>query len=87
MSLLKYDPSGAFFDHGGTTGLELASLGPQLEAARAEVLADADHPEHAELLEWAGPVDPEAFDAKHVGHGVECSLEPSGKILRGPWDR
>ncbi|MEM6674721.1 MAG: plasmid pRiA4b ORF-3 family protein [Planctomycetota bacterium] len=52
-----------------------------------EVLADVDHPEHAELLEWAGPVDPEAFDAKHVGHGVECSLEPSGKILRGPWDR
>ena len=42
MSLLKYDPSGAYFDHGGTSAEELAAIAPQLNAARAEVLADAD---------------------------------------------
>ncbi|MEO1498532.1 MAG: glucose-6-phosphate isomerase [Planctomycetota bacterium] len=42
MTLIKYDPHGAYLDHHGTTGLEIAHLGPQLEAARAEVLADAE---------------------------------------------
>jgi glucose-6-phosphate isomerase len=42
MSLLKYDPSGAFFEHGGTSQADLDALAPQLEAARAEVLADAE---------------------------------------------
>ena len=29
----------------------------------AEALADPKHEQHAELLEWQGPFDPEAFDA------------------------
>jgi len=31
-----------------------------------EALADPKHEEHEELLEWRGPFDPEAFDAKKV---------------------
>lgn len=42
MPLLKYDPSGAFFENGGTSQLALDDLAPELEAARAEVLADAE---------------------------------------------
>ncbi|MEQ8847960.1 glucose-6-phosphate isomerase [Botrimarina sp.] len=42
MALLKYDPSGALFDHGGTSPIELDAIAPRLESARAEVLADAD---------------------------------------------
>lgn len=42
MSLLKYDPSAALFENGGTSQAELDALAPRLESARAEVLADAD---------------------------------------------
>ncbi|QDT69665.1 Glucose-6-phosphate isomerase [Planctomycetes bacterium MalM25] len=42
MSLLKYDPSAALFEQGGTSQAELDALAPRLESARAEVLADAD---------------------------------------------
>lgn len=59
MSLLKYDPSAAFFDQGGTSQAELDALAPRLESARAEVLADADL--------WAAgadvPADKEPLDA------------------------
>ncbi|MEO0530780.1 MAG: glucose-6-phosphate isomerase, partial [Planctomycetota bacterium] len=42
MTLLKYDPAGAFFDHGGTSQAELDAIRPRLESARAEVMADAE---------------------------------------------
>ena len=31
-----------------------------------EAIADPKHERHKELLEWSGPFDPEAFDAKAV---------------------
>lgn len=59
MSLLKYDPSAALFDQGGTSQEELDAIAPRLESARAEVLADADL--------WAAgadvPADKEPLDA------------------------
>ncbi len=59
MSLLKYDPSAALFDNGGTSQAELDAIAPRLESARAEVMADADL--------WAAgaevPADKEPLDA------------------------
>lgn len=59
MTLIKYDPHGAYLEQGGASGLEIAALGPQLESARAEVLADADM--------WASgaavPADKQPLDA------------------------
>ncbi len=40
--MLKYDPTAAYFDNGGTSAEALSELAPQLETARAEVMADAD---------------------------------------------
>jgi glucose-6-phosphate isomerase len=40
-SLLRYNPSGAYFDNGGTSAAALAALAPELNAARDEVQADA----------------------------------------------
>jgi glucose-6-phosphate isomerase len=40
MTLIKYDPAGVFMQPGGITIADLNSLGPRLEAARAEVLSD-----------------------------------------------
>ena len=42
MNLLKFDPTGALFKQGGTSADALTELAPQLESARAEVLADVD---------------------------------------------
>ena len=42
MTLIRYDPTGVFIEHGGIGRGDLAKLRPQLEQARAEVLADAD---------------------------------------------
>lgn len=57
--MLKYDPRAAYFENGGTSAQALKDLGPQLEAARAEVMADADL--------WAAgaevPADKEPLDA------------------------
>jgi len=39
--MLKYDPTGAFFDHGGTSREELNAWAPRVEQARSQVLADA----------------------------------------------
>jgi glucose-6-phosphate isomerase len=41
VTLLTYDPSGVFVESGGIRREDLIALGPRLEAARAEVLADA----------------------------------------------
>jgi len=37
--------------------------GPWGYASLLEVIANPKHEEHAEMLEWCGPFDPEAFDA------------------------
>ena len=29
-------------------------------------MSDPDHPEHEEMKEWRGEIDPEAFDVKRV---------------------
>lgn len=42
MTMIRYDPSGVFLDRGGIGRAELAELRPRLEAARADVLADAE---------------------------------------------
>jgi len=42
MPLLKYDPSGALIEQGGTSQAELDALAPKLASARAEALADAE---------------------------------------------
>lgn len=42
MPLLKYDPSAALIENGGTSQAELDAIAPRLESARAEVMADAD---------------------------------------------
>ncbi len=41
MTLISYDPGGVFIEPGGIRPADLTALGPKLEAARAEVLADA----------------------------------------------
>lgn len=53
MIHLKYDPTGVFLPTGGISRDELAALDPRLDAARAEVLGDA------ELWAAGGPVPPE----------------------------
>ena len=35
-----------------------------------EILADRKHPEHAEMREWAGKIDPERFDRKAVNEDL-----------------
>jgi glucose-6-phosphate isomerase len=42
MTLIRYEPSGAFLDRGGLRRGDLDDLRPRLEAARAEVLTDAE---------------------------------------------
>jgi len=37
-----------------------------------EVMADPDHPDHEELAEWAGEIDPEAFDLDAVNQRLDC---------------
>jgi hypothetical protein len=34
--------------------------------SRLAALADPKHDQHEELLEWRGPFDPEAFEAKRA---------------------
>jgi Plasmid pRiA4b ORF-3-like protein len=40
--------------------------GPWVYYHLCQKLADPKHPEHEEMLEWAGPLDPEKFSAKAV---------------------
>ncbi|TWT41612.1 glucose-6-phosphate isomerase [Botrimarina hoheduenensis] len=79
--LIKYEPHGAFFDHGGTSALELAAIGPQLEAARAEVLADAElWAAGAAVPASKNPLDagfhqlPDRLLAEHSAQGAKSEL-------------
>ena len=59
MSTITYNPEGVFISPGGISAAALAELAPKLEAARAEVLADAEL--------WAGggkvPAEKDPLDA------------------------
>ena len=79
--MLKYNPSAAFFDNGGTSAKALEELGPQLEAARAEVMADADlWAEGAEVPAEKQPLDagfhllPDRLLAEQAEKGAESEL-------------
>ena len=79
--MLKYNPSAAFFDNGGTSANALEELGPQLEAARAEVMADADlWAEGAEVPAEKQPLDagfhllPDRLLAEQAEKGAESEL-------------
>lgn len=42
-----------------------------------EVLADPEHPNHQEMVEWvAGPFDPEAFDMEAVNTALRTAFSP-----------
>jgi hypothetical protein len=48
--------------------------GPWGYARLLEVLADPQHPDHKEMSEWAGAIDPEAFDLGRTRHEVAQAL-------------
>lgn len=81
MSLLKYDPSAALFDHGGTSREELDAIAPRLESARAEVMADADLwaagadvPEGKEPLDAGFHLLPDRLLAEFADKGADSEL-------------
>jgi hypothetical protein len=51
--------------------------GPYGYADFLEVLADPEHPDHQEMVEWiGGPFDPEAFDMKAVNTALRTAFSP-----------
>ncbi|MEM6330945.1 MAG: glucose-6-phosphate isomerase [Planctomycetota bacterium] len=79
--MLQYDPSGAYFDNGGTSAAELAALAPQLEAARDEVLADAQlWSDGADVSAAKQPLDagfhflPDRLLAEHNQRGADSEI-------------
>lgn len=44
-----------------------------------EALADPDHEEHENLMEWRGPFDPEAFSAETVNWKLQKKFRPARK--------
>ena len=79
--MLKYDPSGCLFDNGGTSQADLDALATQLEAARAEVMADAElWAAGAEVPAEKQPLDagfhllPDRLLAEHAEKGAESEL-------------
>ncbi|MGL4512868.1 MAG: glucose-6-phosphate isomerase [Lacipirellulaceae bacterium] len=81
MLLLRYEPSAAYFDNGGTSAAALAALAPQLIAARDEVLADAQLwasggavPADKEPLDAGFHQLPERLCAEYASHGAASEL-------------
>jgi hypothetical protein len=44
-----------------------------------EALADTDHEEHENMMEWRGPFDPEAFSIEKVNRELERKFHPVRK--------
>jgi glucose-6-phosphate isomerase len=83
-ALLRYDPTGAFLE--GTSGADLTKLGPQLEAAREETLADVELfrsansiPDEKQPLDSAFIDLPERLLAEYREHRDTSEL---GRILK-----
>ena len=56
--------------------------GPWGYADYLAALADPEHEQHEELLEWRGPFDPEAFDPKKATKEMQKGL-PDGRSMAG----
>jgi hypothetical protein len=39
-------------------------------------LADPEHEEHENLLQWRGPFDPEIFSLDHINKGLQKRFRP-----------
>lgn len=79
--MLKYDPTAAYFDNGGTSADQLQALAPRLHAARDEVLADAklwaeggDVPAAKQPLDAGFHFLPDRLLAEHESKGAESEL-------------
>jgi hypothetical protein len=48
--------------------------GPWGYAELLATLADPKHPQHEEMLEWAGDLDPEVFDANAAAKAVAATV-------------
>jgi hypothetical protein len=48
--------------------------GPPGYADYLEALADPDHPDHENMLEWRGPFDPEAFSVKRINASLNTAF-------------
>ncbi len=47
-----------------------------------EVLADPQHDEHEEMLQWRGPFDPEAFSSDDISERLRKRFRSTLKIAR-----
>ncbi len=79
--MLRYDPSGAYFANGGTSAVELQDLASKLNAAREEVLADAQlWADGVEVPTAKQPLDagfhllPDRLLAEYADKGAESEL-------------
>jgi hypothetical protein len=50
--------------------------------ASCQPIADPEHERHEGLLEWSGPLDPEAFDAKAATREIRRGL-PNWREMEG----
>ncbi|MEN1681901.1 MAG: glucose-6-phosphate isomerase [Planctomycetota bacterium] len=79
--MLRYDPTGAFFEHGGTSAEEIQAWSPRILAAREEVLADAqlwtdgvEVPAEKQPLDAGFHLLPDRLLAEHADRGPESEL-------------
>ncbi|TWT33549.1 Glucose-6-phosphate isomerase [Posidoniimonas corsicana] len=81
MTSIRYNPAGAFLSSGGTSAADLEALAPKLQAARDEVLADAQlWADGAEVPAAKQPLDagfhllPDRLLAELKNKGAESEL-------------
>ncbi|MEM9185729.1 MAG: glucose-6-phosphate isomerase [Planctomycetota bacterium] len=79
--MLRYSPNGSFFNHGGASREELDGWAPRVEAARAEVLADAelwasgdDAPQEKQPLDAGFHLLPDRLLAEHKDKGADSEI-------------
>jgi hypothetical protein len=64
-------------DVGGTPGYE----------EYLAVLADPEHEEHENMLQWRGPFDPETFSPAQVNQGLRKKFRSRKLISTSAWNR